>query len=103
MGVQNVEAFGDSLLVVQQVSKVYQCYNGSLKAYLGKCLDIISSLDEFFIRHIQGKRMDMLMLWLSKHLVTILRNSTSTFESRCEQKPSCRFWINRSDRSCQSV
>ena len=30
MGVKHVEAFGDSLLVVQQVSKVCQCYNGSL-------------------------------------------------------------------------
>ena len=36
MGVKYVEAFGDSLLVVQQVSKVCQCYNGSLNAYLDK-------------------------------------------------------------------
>jgi hypothetical protein len=38
--------------VVQQVSKVCQCYNGSLNAYLDKCLDIISSFDEFIIEHI---------------------------------------------------
>ena len=31
MGVKHVEAFGDSLLVVQQVSKVCQCYSGSPK------------------------------------------------------------------------
>ena len=43
-----LKAFGDSLLVVQQVSKVCQCYNGSLNAYL----DIISSFDEFIIKHI---------------------------------------------------
>ena len=49
MGVKHVEAFGDSLLVVQQVSKVCQCRNGSLNAYLEKCLDIISSFDEFII------------------------------------------------------
>ena len=49
MGVKHVEVFGDSLLVVQQVSKVCQCYNGSLNAYLDKCLDIISSFDEFVI------------------------------------------------------
>ena len=30
MGVKHVEVFSDSLLVVQQVSKVCQCYNGSL-------------------------------------------------------------------------
>ena len=52
MGVKHVEVFGDSLLVVQQVSKVCQCYNGSLNAYLDKCIDIISSFDEFVIRHL---------------------------------------------------
>ena len=52
MGMKHVEAFGDSLLVVHQVSKVCQCYNGSLNAYLDRCLDIISSFDKFVIRHI---------------------------------------------------
>ena len=52
MSMKHVEAFGDSLLVVQQVSKVCQCYNGSLNAQLDKCLDIISSFDEFVIRHL---------------------------------------------------
>ena len=52
MGVKHVEAFGDSLLVVQQVSKVCQCYNRALNAYLDKCLDIISCFDQFVIRHI---------------------------------------------------
>ena len=52
MGVKHVEAFGDSLLVVQQVSKVCQYYNGALNAYPDKCLDIISCFDEFIIRHI---------------------------------------------------
>ena len=49
---KHVEAFGDSLLVVQQVSKVCQCYNGSLNTYLDKCLDIISSFVGFVIRHL---------------------------------------------------
>ena len=52
MCVKHVEAYGDSLLVVQQVSKVCQCYNSSLNAYLDRCLDIISCFDEFVIRHI---------------------------------------------------
>ena len=52
MGVKHVEAFEDSLLVVQQVSKVCQCYNGSLNVYLDKCFDIISFFDEFIIKHI---------------------------------------------------
>jgi hypothetical protein len=36
----------------KQVSKVCQCYNGFLNAYLDKCLDIIFSFDEFIIKHI---------------------------------------------------
>jgi ribonuclease HI len=52
MGVKHVEAYGDSLLVVQQVSKVCQCLNGFLNAYLDKCLDIISCMDEFAIYHV---------------------------------------------------
>jgi ribonuclease HI/probable phosphoglycerate mutase len=52
MGVKHVEAYGDSLLVVQQVSKVCQCLNGSLNAYLDRCLDLISCMDEFVIYHV---------------------------------------------------
>ena len=52
MGVKHVEAFGDSLLVEQQVFKVCQYYNGIFNAYLDKCLDIISCFDEFVIRYI---------------------------------------------------
>jgi hypothetical protein len=39
MKARHVEAFGDSLLVVQQVSGECQCLEGSLNAYLDKCLD----------------------------------------------------------------
>jgi hypothetical protein len=52
MGVKHVETYGDSLLVVQQVSKVCQCLNGFLNAYLDKCLDIISCMDKFVIHHV---------------------------------------------------
>jgi hypothetical protein len=37
---------------VQQVSKVCQYLNGFLNAYLDKCLDIISCMDEFVIYHV---------------------------------------------------
>jgi ribonuclease HI len=49
---KHVEAFGDSLLVVHQVSRKYQCLDGSLNAYLDQCLDIIARFDEFSIQHI---------------------------------------------------
>jgi ribonuclease HI len=52
MDVKHVEAFGDFLLVVHQVSEKYQCLDGSLNAYLDKCLDIIARFDEFSIHHI---------------------------------------------------
>jgi ribonuclease HI/probable phosphoglycerate mutase len=52
MVVKHVEAYGDSLLVLQQESKVCQCLNGSLNIYLDKCLDIISCMDEFVIYHV---------------------------------------------------
>jgi ribonuclease HI len=56
MGVKHVEAYGDSLLVVQQVSKVCQCLNDFLNAYLDKCLDIISCMDEFVIYHVPREK-----------------------------------------------
>jgi ribonuclease HI len=53
MKVRDVEAFGDSLLVVQQVSGECQCLDRSLNAYLNKCLDVIKfNFDEFCIHHI---------------------------------------------------
>jgi ribonuclease HI len=56
MGVKHLEAYGDSLLVVQQVSKVCQCLNGSLNTYLDKCLDIISCMHDFVIYHVPREK-----------------------------------------------
>ena len=103
MGVKHVEAFGDSLLVVQQVSKVCQYYNGVLNAYLDKCLDIISCFDEFVIRHIpreENEKANALAQQASSYNVA---KNISTLESRCELKPSRWFWTNRSDRSLKPV
>jgi hypothetical protein len=44
MGVKSVETFGVSLLVVQQIADVFQCFDGSLNAYLDKYLKIIALL-----------------------------------------------------------
>jgi hypothetical protein len=41
-----------SLLVVQQVSSIFQCFDGSLNAYLYKCLEIIATFDDFTIQHV---------------------------------------------------
>jgi ribonuclease HI len=52
MGVKHVEAFNDSLLVVQQVVGMFQCFDGSLNAYLDKCLNIIALFDDFTAQHV---------------------------------------------------
>jgi hypothetical protein len=49
MGIKHVEAFNDSLLVVQQVASVFQCFDESLNAYLEKCVEIIALFDDFTI------------------------------------------------------
>jgi hypothetical protein len=46
------EAFSDSLLVMQQVIGVFQCFDGSLNAYLDKCLKIITLFDDFIVQHV---------------------------------------------------
>jgi hypothetical protein len=52
MGVKHVEAFGDSLLVVQQITGTFQCLDGSLNAYLDKCLKIIALFNDFTVHHV---------------------------------------------------
>jgi ribonuclease HI len=52
MDVKHVETFGDSLLVVQQVVSVFQCFDGSLNAYPDKCLEIITIFDDFTVQHV---------------------------------------------------
>jgi ribonuclease HI len=50
MGVKHVEAFGDSLLVVQQIAGTFQCFDGCLNAYVDKCLKIIALFDDFTVQ-----------------------------------------------------
>ena len=37
MGIKHVQAFRDSQLVVQQVSREFQCFDGILNSYLERC------------------------------------------------------------------
>ena len=52
IGAIHIEASGDSLLIVQQMSKGYQCFDESLIVYLEVCLDIEFTLGCFSIAHI---------------------------------------------------
>jgi ribonuclease HI len=52
MDVKHVKAFGDSLLVMQQIASTFQYLDGSLNAYLDKCLEIITLFNDFFVQHV---------------------------------------------------
>jgi hypothetical protein len=52
MGVKHVEAFNDSLFLVQHVVGIYQCFDGTLNAYLDNCLKIIAIFNDFIIHHV---------------------------------------------------
>jgi ribonuclease HI len=52
MFIKMVEAFGESLLVMQQVASVFQCFDGSLSAYLDKRLKIIALFNNFTVQHV---------------------------------------------------
>ena len=47
IGAINIEASGDSLLVVKQISKGYQCFDESLVVYIGVCIDAKFTLSCF--------------------------------------------------------
>ena len=52
IGAIRIEALGDSLWVVQQIFKNYQCFDESLIVYLEVCLDAKFALGCFKIVHI---------------------------------------------------
>jgi ribonuclease HI len=52
LGAMDVDLFGDSNLIVQQIRGDSQCLNGVLNSYQDKCLDIIKLFDMFSIKHI---------------------------------------------------
>jgi ribonuclease HI len=50
--VKHVETFSDSLLVMQQVAGVFQCFDRSLNVYLDKRLEIIILFDDFTVQYV---------------------------------------------------
>jgi ribonuclease HI len=83
MSVKHVEAFGDSSLVVQQVAGIYQSFDGSLNAYLDKCLKIIALFNDFTVQHISRDE---------NTVANNLAQQASIFD-RIEEK--CMFWRNQ--------
>jgi ribonuclease HI len=56
IGVTSVNAFADSLLVVQQIRGESQCLDEVLNSYHERCLDIVGTMDYFCIKHIPRER-----------------------------------------------
>jgi ribonuclease HI len=52
VGARDVEALGDSNLVIQQIKGESQCLDGVLNNYRDKCLDLIGSFKTFSIKYI---------------------------------------------------
>jgi ribonuclease HI len=52
LGARDVDVFGDSNLIVQQIREDSQCLDGVLNSYWDKCLDIIKLFNTFSIKHI---------------------------------------------------
>jgi hypothetical protein len=103
MGVKHVEAYGDSLLVVQQVSKVCQCLNGSLNAYLDKCLDIISCMDEFVIYHVPREENPKVNALAQQAFGYNVQKRNLWNRNRCLVNPTVTFWRNRFNRHLRPV
>ena len=70
LGTIHIEAFGDSLLVVQQISIGYQCFEESLPFYLVVCLDLKFTMGCFiffiYLDRTSGEG------WHSKHMATMV-------------------------------
>jgi len=85
IGGTHIEAFGDSLLVVQQVSKVFQSFDKSLNVYLDTCLDITATLDSFskLLTYLDMKIAEQ-MSWHSKHpAITFIMACFKSLKSQC--------------------
>jgi ribonuclease HI len=52
LGARDVDVFGDSNLIVQQIRGDSQCLDEVLNSYRDRCLDIIKLFDMFSIKHI---------------------------------------------------
>jgi ribonuclease HI len=56
LGARDIDVFGVSNLIVQQISGDSQCLDGVLNSYRDRCLDIIKLFDTFSIKHIPQKK-----------------------------------------------
>jgi ribonuclease HI len=53
LGVQRVQIFGDSKLVIQQLNGEAQCLDGVLNEYRERCMAIMDDIDSVSVEHVQ--------------------------------------------------
>jgi hypothetical protein len=73
LGARDVDVFGDSNLIVQQIRGDSQCLDGVLNSYRDRCLDIIKLFDTFSIKHIpreENSRANRLAQQASDYIVS---------------------------------
>jgi ribonuclease HI len=73
LGARDVDVFGDSNLIVQQIRGDSQCLDGVLNSYQDKCLDIIKLFDRFTTKHIpqeENSRVNRLAQQASGYVVS---------------------------------
>jgi ribonuclease HI len=73
LGARDVDVFGDSNLIVQQIRGDSQCLDVVLNSYQVKCLDIIKLFDMFSIKHIpreENSRVNRLAQQASGYIVS---------------------------------
>ncbi|XP_004289360.1 PREDICTED: uncharacterized protein LOC101296525 [Fragaria vesca subsp. vesca] len=52
LGVREVQIFGDSLLVVNQLVEKFKCLSSSIEPYLRKAFEVLDRFDDVYIEHI---------------------------------------------------
>jgi ribonuclease HI len=73
LGARDIDVFGDSNLIVQQIRGDGQCLDGVLNSYWDKCLHIIKLFDTFSIKHIpreENSRVNQLAQQASGYVVS---------------------------------
>jgi ribonuclease HI/probable phosphoglycerate mutase len=63
--VDAVEIFGDSMLIINQLTGIYECRNEILISYHEKCLRLLKGFRSFHLEHISRMHMKRLTDWLS--------------------------------------
>jgi hypothetical protein len=73
LGARDIDVFGDSNLIVQQIRGDSQCLDGVLNSYRDKCLDIIKLFDTFSIKQVpreENSQMNQLAQQVSGYVVS---------------------------------